>query len=297
MRRAPATALEPGARAVAIVPRECGVGSEGPGMGEIRAEAVRGVVSTVAAIDGGSGDRSRHAGIVDRVFGPERSAAAPSAARGDAREAARDGAREGRPDVARDGDPKPLEPLRLQPTAPPRATPSAASDATPAPASTGPDGAEPFIDPQFSVGRVVKPQRSWVGTATRFEGELVADEDVEIQGLVEGRVCARRSRVTVGREGFVKSKIEARAVRISGTVRGSVTAEDWVEIKPGAFVRGDVRAPRVILHDGAIVTGRLDMAAGRERCRSPRFDPLVVPPRPGMRKVRGGRAARGEGSG
>lgn len=216
----------------------------------------RGVVSTVAAMDGAAEARGRHAGIVDRVFGPDRSA-----------------------------------------TPAPRTTPiGVPSAAPPAPehAASAQDGGEPFIDPQFSVGLVVRRKRSRVGTATKFEGELVADEDVEIEGLVEGRVCARRSRVTVGREGFVKSKIEARAVRISGTVRGSVTAEDWVEIKPGAFVRGDVRAPRVILHDGAIVAGRLDMGGGRDRRLSPRFDPLVVLPRPGMRKVRGGRAARND---
>ncbi|MEZ4331334.1 MAG: polymer-forming cytoskeletal protein [Myxococcota bacterium] len=250
---------------MAIVPRAGGIGGGGASASEGRASSLRGVVSTVAAMDGEAAERGRHSGIVDRVFGPERVTPEPSAA-----------------------------PPRAQPIAPLRASPAAtppspgASDAVPI------GGAEPFIDPQFSLGRIAKRPRSRVGAATKFDGELLADEDVEIQGLVEGRVCARRSRVTVGREGFVKSKIEARAVRISGTVRGSVTAEDWVEIKPGAFVRGDVHAPRVILHDGAIVTGLLDMAAGRERRRSARFDPLVVRPRPGMRKVRGGRAARGD---
>jgi cytoskeletal protein CcmA (bactofilin family) len=68
-------------------------------------------------------------------------------------------------------------------------------------------------------------------------------------------------------------------------VRGNVSAEDWIEVKSGGVIRGDVRAPRVVLHDGAVVTGRIDMSQAAVRRHAQRFDPLVIPPRPGMRKV------------
>ena len=143
------------------------------------------------------------------------------------------------------------------------------------------------IDVNFSLGEVARKHASVLGAASKVAGDLVADENIEIEGLVEGSVRARRSRVTVGRDGFVQSQIEARSVRVKGTVRGNVSAEDWVEVKPGGVIRGDVCAPRIVLHDGAIVTGRLDMSTAAVRRHSPRFDPLVIPPRPGMRKVRG----------
>ena len=204
-------------------------------------EPVRGVVAAVAAMqhdkqhdkqrdsDGGS----RHAGIVDRVFGPG-------------------------------------QPPR------PESDPGERASAKPL---------YPEIDVDFSLGEVARKLASVLGPASKVAGDLVADENLEIQGLVEGSVRARRSRVTVAREGLVQSRIEARSVRVQGTVRGNVSAEDWVEVKAGGVIRGDVRAPRVILHDGAIVTGRLDMSGAAVRRTAAHFDPLVIPPRPRLRKV------------
>lgn len=149
----------------------------------------------------------------------------------------------------------------------------------------------PEIDVEFSLGEVARKLASVLGPASKIAGDLVADENVEILGLVEGCVRARRARVTIGAEGLVQSRIDARSVRIRGTVRGNVTAEDWVEVKPGGVIRGDVRAPRVILHDGAVVTGRLDMTSAAVRRTNGHFDPLVIPPRPRMRKI--GRAKSG----
>ncbi|MBY0399011.1 polymer-forming cytoskeletal protein [Myxococcota bacterium] len=144
----------------------------------------------------------------------------------------------------------------------------------------------PDLDVDFSIDRIARKRSCILGPASKVAGDLVADENVEVQGLVEGCVRARRSRVTVCSEGLVQSRIEARSVRVRGTIRGNVTAEDWVEVKAGGVIRGDVCAPRIILHDGAIVTGRLDMSGAlASRRTSERFDPLVVPPRPRMRKV------------
>lgn len=143
----------------------------------------------------------------------------------------------------------------------------------------------PEIDVDFSLDRVARQLASVLGPASKIAGELVADENVEIHGLVDGGVRARRSRVTVGTEALVQSRVEARSVRVQGTVRGNVTAEDWVEVKAGGVIRGDVRAPRIVLHDGAVVTGRLDMTSAAVRRTASHFDPLVVPPRPRMRKV------------
>ncbi len=198
-----------------------------------RSDSARGVVGAVAAMHRDAGAEARHAGIVDRVFGP--------------------GANE-----------------RPAPEDAPRA------------------GAQPLypeIDVEFSLGEVARKLASVLGPASKIAGDLVADENVEIQGLVEGRVRALRSRVTIGEEGLVRSRIDARSVRIRGTVRGNVTAEDWVEVKPGGVICGDVRAPRVILHDGATVTGRLQMPSAAVRRSAGHFDPLVIPPRPRMRKI------------
>lgn len=216
-------------------------------------EAPRGVVSAVAGMDRAREADGRHAGIVDRVFGPR------AAGNGSSTEAS--------------GAARP-------------------ADESEALNSSQPRYAE--IDVEFSLGEVARKRASVLGAATKVAGELVADENVEVEGLVEGAVRVRRARVTVGREGLVLSRIDARSVRVRGTVRGDVCAADWVEVKPGGVIRGDVRAPRIILHDGAIVTGRLDMSRAIEARRAAdRLDPLVVQKRPAMRKVESKRRRRG----
>jgi len=207
-----------------------------------------GLVAAVAAMDREAGGAGQHAGIVDRVFGP-----AP----------------------------------RSGPAAPVGSAASFAAGAD-ADATSNLQPRYADIDVDFAIAAVARKQASVLGAASKVAGDLVCDENVEIEGFVEGGVRARRARVTVGREGLVQSKIEARSVRVKGTVRADVVAEDWVEVKSGGVIRGDVRAPRVILHDGAIVTGRLDMSgAAAARRASGQFDPLVIPPRPRMRKVGG----------
>lgn len=215
------------------------------------------------------GQGGLHGDIVDRVFGPN------GATGSSIDEPTSGAARAGR--VAHPGDAdSPID----------SAATSAASTAQPAAKPLYPD-----LDPDFSIERAVQKLASTLGAATKVAGDLVADENLAIEGLVEGCVRARRARVTVGAEGLVQSRIDARSVRVKGTVRGNVSAEDWVEVKPGGMIRGDVRAPRVILHDGAVVTGRLDMSAAPalRRARAA-LDPLAIPPRPRMRKVGSGRS-------
>ncbi len=100
-----------------------------------------------------------------------------------------------------------------------------------------------------------------IGRATTITGNIVAEEDLEIQGTVEGAVRLANHQVTVGAEGHVKASVEAEIVMVYGRITGDVVASDLVEIEKGGIVGGDVKAPRIIMHDGAIVVGRLDMSA------------------------------------
>jgi cytoskeletal protein CcmA (bactofilin family) len=100
-----------------------------------------------------------------------------------------------------------------------------------------------------------------IGRSTRITGQIEADEDLEIQGRVEGRIHLATHQVTVGRDGVVQADVEAHTVIVIGRVTGNVLAEEVVEVKSGGFIGGDVTAPRVIMADGAIVVGGLDMSA------------------------------------
>ncbi|MCR9094823.1 MAG: polymer-forming cytoskeletal protein [bacterium] len=100
-----------------------------------------------------------------------------------------------------------------------------------------------------------------IGRATTITGNIVADEDLEIQGVVEGSVRLANHQVTIGAEGHVKASVDAETVMVYGRITGDVIASDLVEIEKGGIVGGDIRAPRIVMHDGAIVVGALDMSA------------------------------------
>lgn len=100
-----------------------------------------------------------------------------------------------------------------------------------------------------------------IGTATTIVGHLAADEDLEIQGRIEGSIRVARHRLRIGREAAIEASVEARIVEVEGQVVGDVVAEELVEIRAGGVVRGDVRSPRMIIDDGGILVGGLDMSA------------------------------------
>lgn len=99
-----------------------------------------------------------------------------------------------------------------------------------------------------------------IGCSTIVTGNIVAEEDFEIDGGVEGTVRVANHRLTIGTTGHVKASVEAQAVHVQGRITGDVIASDLVEVTKGGIVDGVIKAPRVVLHDGGIVVGGLDMS-------------------------------------
>jgi cytoskeletal protein CcmA (bactofilin family) len=99
---------------------------------------------------------------------------------------------------------------------------------------------------------------STLGATLRIKGDLVADEDLVIQGQVEGSILHTRS-LTIGSQGKVRGDIRARRIVVEGTVEGNLYALESVSLRPGATVRGDVFASGVAMDEGARLIGRIDM--------------------------------------
>lgn len=102
---------------------------------------------------------------------------------------------------------------------------------------------------------------SVIGPHTRIQGELLGDEDVVVEGRVEGRVLVARE-FRVAPSGVVAAEVHAGTVVIAGEVTGDVTATERVEILPSGSLEGNIRAPKVAVGEGARFKGRVDMSAG-----------------------------------
>ena len=107
------------------------------------------------------------------------------------------------------------------------------------------------------------PRSSVIGSRIRIQGELLGDEDVLVEGRVEGRVATSKA-FRVGLRGVVHAEVAAGTVAIAGHVVGNVTATERVELLPTGTLEGNIHAPRIVIGEGARFTGRIDMSGRAE---------------------------------
>jgi cytoskeletal protein CcmA (bactofilin family) len=103
-------------------------------------------------------------------------------------------------------------------------------------------------------------ERALVGPSIVITGGLAGEEDVCIQGRVEGTVEFKGYSVTIGQHGRVKADIHAREICVEGKLEGNLFGEEKVEIRASGKVMGNIEAPRVVMADGALFKGAIDMS-------------------------------------
>jgi cytoskeletal protein CcmA (bactofilin family) len=108
------------------------------------------------------------------------------------------------------------------------------------------------------------PALSVLGKTLVFKGELTANEDLLIQGRVEGSITHTASHLAIGAHGDVKADITGRRVIIQGKLEGDVRATESIVVEVSANVRGNLYAPRITLKDGAKFRGSIDMESGSD---------------------------------
>ena len=100
--------------------------------------------------------------------------------------------------------------------------------------------------------------RTGIPAGVTVKGEIHAEEDLYIDGHVEGQIHVPEHLVALGSGGTMNSKIVARGVTIAGTLEGSVVAKEGVRILAGASVRAHVTSPTLLLVEGAQFNGSVD---------------------------------------
>src|SRR6202022_4683363 len=169
--------------------------------------------------------------------------------------------------------------------------------AAPEPSATRPEPREPRIEarvePRSPPPRAAEPRApevrapeaapraSVLGPTLRFRGELSAQEDLIVQGSVEGSITHTQN-LTIGTDGSMTGNIRARVIVIDGKVDGDLYATESVNIRATAKVKGTVFAPRIAIQDGAFFQGQVEMqpsgAAVQEHSARLRQAALNTPP-------------------
>lgn len=101
-----------------------------------------------------------------------------------------------------------------------------------------------------------------IGPSIIIKGEVTGDEDLVVQGRVEGTINLKAHEVSIGESGEVAADILAKTIKIDGKVTGDITGTENVVISKLGNVRGNIVAPRVLLEDGAMFKGTIDMDPG-----------------------------------
>jgi len=112
----------------------------------------------------------------------------------------------------------------------------------------------------MSNGTPNAPERrttAWIGKAVRVEGKVISEEDLTIDGNVQGSIELGGHSLTIGQDASIRADLLAKTVTISGKVTGNVKGVDKVELRPTGSVEGDITAPRFVMAEGATVLGKV----------------------------------------
>src|SRR5579872_552778 len=128
------------------------------------------------------------------------------------------------------------EPVRAEPLPPPRPTPAPI----------------PREIPRDVVRETV------INADASFKGDFSSDGAMRIDGKVEGKVSCK-GRLTVGKGAQVVGEANVAQAVVDGTVNGNITAAERVELASSARVTGDIRAPRLVVGEGASLQGHVSI--------------------------------------
>lgn len=134
---------------------------------------------------------------------------------------------------------------------PPVATANAAEPAKPVTQTAAP----PVIAPVAEAPRNV----AVIGAGMTIKGEVYSQEDLYVDGEVEGALELKEHCLTVGPNGKTHSSVRAREVVVLGSIQGNVEARDKIAIRKNGRLVGDIKTAGIIIDDGAYFKGSIDI--------------------------------------
>ena len=100
--------------------------------------------------------------------------------------------------------------------------------------------------------------RAYLDSGSKISGKLSFDGPTRIDGQVDGEITGKDS-LTIGESAVVTAQIRAAAIIVAGKVSGDIIASQRIEIRPSAKVIGNLTAPMLVVHEGALFEGHCSM--------------------------------------
>jgi cytoskeletal protein CcmA (bactofilin family) len=98
-----------------------------------------------------------------------------------------------------------------------------------------------------------------IGKSVVIRGDLSGNEDLYMDGDIEGTITLSESRLTIGPNAHVRADIHVRDIVVFGHLTGNVNATGRVDLRQSAFVSGDIVAGRLSIEESALLKGRVEL--------------------------------------
>ena len=106
---------------------------------------------------------------------------------------------------------------------------------------------------------VITQEGTSIGRSVTIKGDIHSEEDLLIDGQVEGTLDLGQHRLVVGPNAHIRANITAREVEVQGVVDGNVEAVERITLRKDSKVVGDLKMAAVVIEDGASLNGRIDI--------------------------------------
>jgi cytoskeletal protein CcmA (bactofilin family) len=101
-----------------------------------------------------------------------------------------------------------------------------------------------------------------IGKSVQIRGEVKGNEDLLVEGTVEGTISLTESRLTIGSHAHVQANLTARDVVVLGGLVGDIQASGRVELRAGCAMTGDIHAGRLSVEENAVFSGKVELSGG-----------------------------------
>lgn len=122
----------------------------------------------------------------------------------------------------------------------------------------------PPVRPQVRTDAPATPGGTFFGRQVIIEGTVSGSEPIVVEGTIKGNINLTGD-LRIGTQARVEATVHARNVVIEGKVVGDVSADDRVELIASATVDGNIKAPKIIVAEGARFRGAVDMGSARPK--------------------------------
>ena len=105
---------------------------------------------------------------------------------------------------------------------------------------------------------------TFFGKNVTIDGTISGTEPVVVEGTIRGKVQLS-SDLRIGTAARVEAQVHAKNVTVEGKVTGDISADDRLELVNTATVDGNIKAPKIIVSEGAKFRGSVDMGSQRPK--------------------------------